>query len=244
MAITYPTTLDTLTNPIATDTQNSPSHAGQHADANDAIEALQAKVGTNSSAVTSSHDYKLSEVTSTDKSVGKTATQTLTNKTIASANNTLTGVALLSGDQTIAGVKTFSSSPVVPAPTTDLQAATKKYVDDNAGAGGKYEIIIPGTAVAGTGQGTWHAPTGITTVDTIQIIADTAGATGSTVADINKNATSIFPTATKPTLAGTATSNTATPDTTSVTAGDIYTVDLDSITTTAPQTVRIVFYYS
>ena len=38
--------------------------------------------------------------------------------------------------QTIAGVKTFSSSPIVPAPTTDLQAATKKYVDDNAGGGG------------------------------------------------------------------------------------------------------------
>jgi len=34
------------------------------------------------------------------------------------------------GNQTIAGVKTFSSSPVVPAPTTDLQASTKKYADD------------------------------------------------------------------------------------------------------------------
>lgn len=41
----------------------------------------------------------------------------------------------LTGDQTVAGVKTFSSSPLVPAPTTDLQAATKKYVDDNAGGG-------------------------------------------------------------------------------------------------------------
>lgn len=39
------------------------------------------------------------------------------------------------GAETIAGVKTFSSSPIVPAPTTDLQAATKKYVDDNAGGG-------------------------------------------------------------------------------------------------------------
>jgi len=38
------------------------------------------------------------------------------------------------GDETIAGIKTFSSSPIVPAPTTDLQAATKKYVDDNGGA--------------------------------------------------------------------------------------------------------------
>lgn len=36
------------------------------------------------------------------------------------------------GDETIAGVKTFSSSPIVPTPTTDMQASTKKYVDDNA----------------------------------------------------------------------------------------------------------------
>lgn len=40
------------------------------------------------------------------------------------------------GDETVAGVKTFSSSPIVPTPTTDFQAATKKYVDDNAGGGG------------------------------------------------------------------------------------------------------------
>ena len=34
------------------------------------------------------------------------------------------------GTQTIAGVKTFSSSPIVPTPTTDMQSSTKKYVDD------------------------------------------------------------------------------------------------------------------
>lgn len=33
------------------------------------------------------------------------------------------------GDQTVAGVKTFSSSPVVPDPTTAQQAASKAYVD-------------------------------------------------------------------------------------------------------------------
>ena len=33
------------------------------------------------------------------------------------------------GNETIAGVKTFSSSPIVPTPTTDYQAAPKSYVD-------------------------------------------------------------------------------------------------------------------
>ena len=47
----------------------------------------------------------------------------------------------LSGNQNVAGVKTFSSSPIVPTPTTDMQAATKKYVDDNAGVG---EVTLAG----------------------------------------------------------------------------------------------------
>jgi hypothetical protein len=92
MSIVFPTTLDTLTNPNSTDTLDSPSHSDQHSDLNDAVEALETKVGVDSSAVTTSHDYKLGEVTSTDKAVGKSATQTLTNKTIDGDNNTLQDV--------------------------------------------------------------------------------------------------------------------------------------------------------
>jgi len=58
MATNFPTSLDSLTNPSGTDSMSSPSHAGQHADANDAIEALQAKVGVDGSAVTSSLDFR------------------------------------------------------------------------------------------------------------------------------------------------------------------------------------------
>lgn len=59
MATNFPASLDSLTNPVAGDSLSSPSHAGQHTNANDAIEALQAKVGVDSSAVTTSIDYKL-----------------------------------------------------------------------------------------------------------------------------------------------------------------------------------------
>jgi len=44
MATNFPTSVDVLTNPIASNSQNSPSHAGQHADANDAIEAIETYV--------------------------------------------------------------------------------------------------------------------------------------------------------------------------------------------------------
>jgi hypothetical protein len=82
MAINFPTSIDGFTNPTPTSKRNSPSLAGQQSDQNDAIEALEAKVGVDGSAVTTSHDYKLGEVTGSDRAVSKTATQTLTNKTL------------------------------------------------------------------------------------------------------------------------------------------------------------------
>ena len=48
------------------------------------VAALEAKVGVTSSAVTTSHDYKLSGVTGTDKAMSLTGTETGTNKTFTS----------------------------------------------------------------------------------------------------------------------------------------------------------------
>lgn len=59
MSTNFPTSLDSLSNPSSGNTLNSPSHSAQHANANDAIEVLEAKVGIDNSAVTTSHDYKI-----------------------------------------------------------------------------------------------------------------------------------------------------------------------------------------
>ena len=59
MATNFPTSLDSLTNPQGTDSVAAVSHAAQHANANDAIEALEAKVGITNSAVTTSLDYRV-----------------------------------------------------------------------------------------------------------------------------------------------------------------------------------------
>jgi len=53
MASNYPTSLDTFTNPTTSDSLNSPSHSLQHANANDAIEALETKVGVGSASASS-----------------------------------------------------------------------------------------------------------------------------------------------------------------------------------------------
>ena len=49
MATNFPTSLDTFTNPNSGNTLDSPSHSIQHSDINDAVEAIEAKIGVGSS---------------------------------------------------------------------------------------------------------------------------------------------------------------------------------------------------
>lgn len=90
MSTNFPSSFDNFTNPTSS-TPLAPVHAGLHADNNDAIEALEAKVGANGSGVTTSHDYKLSGITGSDKAVSKTGTETLIGKTLTSPQINFTG---------------------------------------------------------------------------------------------------------------------------------------------------------
>lgn len=95
MATNFPGAADdgvTLPNPSASSAPNSPSHAGLHANANDAIKALEAKVGTGASTAASG---KLLRGTGAGTSawdkdapsgaiLGDTDVQTMTNKTLSS----------------------------------------------------------------------------------------------------------------------------------------------------------------
>lgn len=102
-------------------------------------------------------DISLGNVDNTSDNTKNSATATLTNKTISGTSNTLTNISQGSitdlttdlaaktddttavhntGSETIAGVKTFSSSPIIPTPSTNTEAANKAYVDSVAGGGG------------------------------------------------------------------------------------------------------------
>lgn len=124
MSITYPTTIDVLTNPISMDTLNSPSHSGQHSDANDAIEALEAKVGVDSSAVTTSHDYKLSHLTAADITDLTTSASELNLLNGLTAN--ATELNLLDG---MTAIDTDLSSVAATDTTLPSAKATKAYAD-------------------------------------------------------------------------------------------------------------------
>jgi len=67
----------------------------------------------------------------------------------------------LTGTQTVAGVKTFTSSPIVPAPTTNFQPATKAYVD-SVGASGVSDGD-KGDIIVGSGGTAWTIDTGVIT---------------------------------------------------------------------------------
>lgn len=97
MATNFPGSIDTFANPVGTDLLENANpaldHDVQHSNANDAIEALEAKVGANNSAVTTSHDYKLSSITGTNKALssGSAGTQSITDLTLVNPKFTLGG---------------------------------------------------------------------------------------------------------------------------------------------------------
>jgi len=100
MAINFPTSLDVFTDPSASDQLNLPSHSGQHTDLNNAVEALEAKVGADGSAVTTSHDYKIAQLEA-GATGGKIIavkhalfTGTQTNSTAAGANFAVTDLSI------------------------------------------------------------------------------------------------------------------------------------------------------
>ena len=73
MATSFPSSLDSFTNPVSSDTLSSPSHAGQHTDLNDAVAALQSKVGIDSSADTSSLEYRIAQLEAAGSPIVKVA---------------------------------------------------------------------------------------------------------------------------------------------------------------------------
>jgi len=158
MPTNFPISLDALTNPTAIDLLNSPSvpHAAQHGNANDAIEALQAKVGINDSSDVNSLDYKITlkanvasptftgtpaaptaaaETNTTQLATTahvfaeRTNTATLTNKTISIDSNTLTGVAPLASPA-LTGNATLTTSTGVALTITNTGTDNTLVLND------------------------------------------------------------------------------------------------------------------
>lgn len=187
----YPTDLDTLSSSrgTASDTLSAVPHVTHHTNEDNAIEALEAKVGVDGSAVTTSHDYKLGEVTSTDKAVGKTATQTLTNKTLTAPKialgsdakgdilqlsdtaGTLTSVRATTDGDIISWDSATSQWETIPNPAATNASTTVKGVAELA----TLAETLARTTVGDTGANLVVTPDNLTTVLTYDYAVDSVG---------------------------------------------------------------------
>lgn len=129
----YPTDLDNLANNVD---DVDASH----------INTLQAKVGADSSAVTSSHDYKLSGVTGTDKAASLTGSETLTNKTLTSPTiNTATitsSASTLTSPKVVTGINDTNGNELLKVTAT--ASAINELTLANAAAGSNPTVTASG----------------------------------------------------------------------------------------------------
>lgn len=149
-ASAFPTSLDTFTNPTDSDDTSTFDHSGLETTQNDAIEALQAKVGINSSAVTTSLDYLVKSTSSSNPGHKHTLANGATDVTSsASELNILDGATLSTTELNyVDGVTSAIQTQLdakVPSSYLDTdgtlaansdskiatQKATKTYIDTN-----------------------------------------------------------------------------------------------------------------
>lgn len=98
------------------------------------------------------------------------------------------------------------------------------------------QIVTQGTLTASyTGAVRVYFKRAATITNVMASVSTAPTGSGSIVADVNKNGTSIYPTSAKPTIALTQYVDlTSVPDTTSISAGDYLTVDVDAVGGTEP----------
>jgi uncharacterized protein YjbI with pentapeptide repeats len=167
MTTQFPTAPDTFTNPVAADLQSSVTvpHADQHANINDAMVAVQAKVGKDGDPNTASHDYKLSAITGTDKAVS-TANFSGTSYGNNSGDQSLFSTVVVSGQSTITATGTTSALTLIGSGvtiTTSTGTGSLLFSVATSTGGGGGDIAITGV-VTGSGSSsitlTHVAPTG------------------------------------------------------------------------------------
>jgi len=105
-----------LNKPISTATQTALN-----------LKANQTSLDTTNSNLAAKANQTSLDTTNTN--LGTTNTNVTNLTTTVGTKAADNAVVHLTGNETVAGIKTFSSSPIIPAPTTTFQPANKGYVD-------------------------------------------------------------------------------------------------------------------
>ena len=139
MAVNYPETLDSFINPASNSSVANPSHAEQHADANDAIEALQHKVGVDNSTVTTSLDYRIAALE--NGTIDEEAVQQIVGDLLTSGLHNNIAVVYDDDNDRINLSGTYDDEEAIDAIATALTAGTgitKTYTETPTGYIGEY----------------------------------------------------------------------------------------------------------
>lgn len=154
MASNFPTSLDTFTNPSSTDALDSVSvpHATQHSDLNDAVEALEAKVGADGSGVVSSHDYKIAQLQALGTATA--FTPSWTNLTPGNATEVwkywqINNIVVVSGRTILGSTSSVGTNPTIDVPIGTIGNRGQVFAVTNyfdSGANIHYGGIKPGSS--------------------------------------------------------------------------------------------------
>ena len=224
---------------------DTPDHAAHHTIEDDTLEAIQAKVGIDSSAVTTTHDYKLSTITGSGKVIPLARTIATTTPLAGggdlSANRTLTVSAATSS---ATGVSELAIASEVTTGTDTTRAVTA-----DALAGSDYGKRVVGLAVTaaatsiatGDGQAFFRVPSVMNGWNLVGVAASvfTAGTTNTTDVQVRNVTDSVDILSTVITIDSTEvdTSTAATPavintSNDDVATGDRIAIDVDATHTT------------
>lgn len=211
----------------------------------------QSKIANLTTDLTAKYEKPVNGIPSSDLTTAVQTSLTKADSALQAADITSkandNAVVHLTGAEAVAGVKTFSSSPIVPTPTTSTQAANKSYVDGQvvANASRITTFTISGTLATGFGQTKFMFPRAATILS-VRAVVGTAPVGSSVIIDLNINGTTAFTTqANRPTIAAASMSSSkVTPDNTAIADGDYLTVDVDQIgSTTAGADLCVVVEY-
>lgn len=159
MATNFPTAKDVLPNPQSTDSVQIVSHAAQHANANDAIEALQSKVGVDGSTDQASLDYKIANLESysisyetAQDAAGALFAHTDHTNVIATYDDTLNQVRLSVAAPDVA--RTIYQTAVNQTGQT-IEKGKAVYITGAVGASGKIKIALASSSSEGLSSKTF-----------------------------------------------------------------------------------------
>jgi hypothetical protein len=142
MSINYPLSLDTLTNPAGTNTQDDPSHSTQHANANDGIEAIERVLGT-TAGTNVLKDFSAGEFAVRQKG-GTVSPGTLTINNAVIGTPIINEVPISGTVSTLAGTEVLTNKTIIQK-VTSYTPAGAGTTTINLTTGGIHQLTMPGT---------------------------------------------------------------------------------------------------